>query len=154
MLHFGISINHIAFCTVYVVAQLGDSGILTRDLFTKVLRLILSRLDNSNHFVKLVVRIGDLFLLELEDLAVVKFSCLLKLTIFSATEIFLILCSQRSLCVVQGPIFLGQLSADEFLNIVDKIDTAADLFFAYSLVLMRLILIIVHQLVKVTEICL
>ena len=49
---------------------------------------------------------------------------------------------------------MGQLSADEFLNIVDKIDTAADLFFAYSLVLMRLILIIVHQLVKVTEICL
>ena len=100
MLHFCISINHIAFSTVYVVAQLGDSGILTRDLFTKVLRLILSRLDNSNHFVKLIVRIGDLFLLELKDLAVIELSGLFKLTIFSATEIFLILCSQRSLCVV------------------------------------------------------
>ena len=92
-------------------------------------------------------------LLLLEDLAIVQVTGLIELAVFAAIVLSFVLGSgQTGLVVLQTTVLLSELSSDEFFDLVDESDAALDLFFVDTRVLVGLILVVVHQLVKVAQV--
>ena len=120
MLHFRVSVNHVSFCTINIITKLSNAHILAFYFRAKVLGLVLSGLDDSNDFVKLVILIPDHLLLVLKDLTVVKISSLVIFIILSTFILDLVLLrGECSLVVFHGTIVLSQLSRYDFFNLVD-----------------------------------
>ena len=63
MLHLIVCIDHVLFCAIDIITQFFDANILRCNLFVKVLRLVLGRLNHANYFVELIILISDLLLL-------------------------------------------------------------------------------------------
>lgn len=153
MLHLVVSVDHIRLSAVNIVTKLLDTSILTLNLSIKVLRLILGGLDDANDFIELIVLIPDHLLLVLKDLSIVKITGLLILTVFTTLILSLFLLgSQGGLIAFQSSILLGQLPLDNFVDLLDEADTPRDLFLADARVLVRLVLIVIHELIKVAQI--
>lgn len=47
-----------------------------------------------------------------------------------------------------------QLTRYEFFDLIDFLDSLSKLFLVYTLIFMGLILVVVHQLIKVAQVCL
>ena len=155
MLHFVVCIDHVCFCSIDIITKFLNTHILSLNFSVKVLSLVLSRLDYANDLVKLVVLIADHLLLVLEDLTIVKITSLIILSIFTSLILYLLLLSgESSLIVLHGAIVLRQLPIDDLFDIVDEVNALFDFFFVHTWVLVWLILIIVHELIKVAQVSL
>ena len=125
------------------------------DFSVEVLSLVLRCLDHSNYFVKLIVLVANHLLLMIKYLPVVQIASLVILTVLAALiPNFLLLSSKCSLVTLNGSIVLGQLTLDDIVDIIDETYAASNLLFTDARVLVRLVLVIVHELVKVAQVCL
>ena len=153
MLHFVVRVYHIRLSSVNIVAQLLNARILALNLRVEVLRLVLGGLDYANHLVKLVILVPNHLLLVLKNLAIVKIACLVIFTIFAPFVLDLLLLGcQGRLVALDGSVLLGQLALDDIVDLLDEPNATRDLLLADAGVLVRLVLIIVHQLVKVAQV--
>ena len=88
-------------------------------------------------------------------LPVVKITSLVIFTIFAALiPDFLLLCSKCSLVTLNSSIVLGQLTLDDIVDIIDETYAASNLLLADTRVLVRLVLVVVHELVEIAQISL
>ena len=125
------------------------------DFSVEVLSLVLRCLDHSNYFVKLIVLVANHLLLVIKYLPVVQIASLVILTVLAALiPNFLLLSSKCSLVTLNGSIVLGQLTLDDIVDIIDETYAASNLLFTDARVLVRLVLVVVHELVKVAQVCL
>ena len=125
------------------------------DFRVEVLSLVLRCLDHSNYFVKLIVLVANHLLLVIQYLPVVHITSLVILTVLAALiPNFLLLSSKCSLVTLNSSIVLGQLTLDDIVDIIDETYAASNLLFTDARVLVRLILVVVHELVKVAQISL
>ena len=125
------------------------------DFSVEVLSLVLRCLDHSNYFVKLIVLVANHLLLVIEYLPVVQIASLVILTVLAALiPNFLLLSCKCSLVTLNGSIVLGQLTLDDIVDIIDETYAASNLLFTDARVLVRLVLVVVHELVKVAQVCL
>lgn len=116
--------------------------------------LVRCRLDDSNNSVKLVILVLNHLLLVSKELFVLKVTRLVELPIVSSLVPVLV-CGgrgQSSLVVLNAAILLGDLTTNEFFDLVDEVDTSCDFFLVDARVLVRLVLIVVHQLVEVAHV--
>ena len=89
----------------------------------------------------------------LQNLAIVKIACLVILTIFAPFVLDLLLLGcQGRLVALDGSILLGQLALYDIVDFLNEANTTRDLLLADTRVLVRLVLVIVHQLVKVAQV--
>jgi hypothetical protein len=94
-------------------------------------------------------------LLVLKNLSVIEVSGLIVLAILtSLVSSLLLLRGKGSLIVLHRAIVLSQLARDNFFDLIDEADSTIDLLLVDAWVLVRLILVIVHQLVEVAQISL
>ena len=156
VLHLVVHVDHVGLCSVNIVSKFLDLLVLGSDLAFKVLGLVLDRLHNADNFVKLVVLVFDHLFLVKENLLVFHVASLVKLSIFSTLIPVLIgsLGSKSRLVVLDTPVLLGELALHEVFDIIDEVDAAIDFLFVDARVLVRLVLVIVHQLVEVVHVCL
>lgn len=99
--HFVVSILHVFLSAVNVVAKLFYSHILRLDLGVEILSFVLSRLDDANNFVELIVLVLYHVFLELKHLPVVKVSGLIKFIVLpSFVPLLLLLRGDRSLIIL------------------------------------------------------
>ena len=85
---------------------------------------------------------------------VIQITSLVILSILTTLVILILSRSKGSLVALDRAIFLGQLTLDQILDVVDQVDAAPDLFLADARVLVGLILVVVHQLVEIGQVCL
>ena len=91
----------------------------------------------------------------LQNLTVVEITRLVVLAVFPALILnFILLCGECSLAALHGSVVLSQLALNDIVDLVDEIYAAIYLLLADTGVLVRLILVIVHHLVKVAQVSL
>ena len=84
---------------------------------------------------------------------IIKITSLIILSIFTSLILYLLLLSsESSLVVLHSAIVLRQLPIDDLFDIVDEVNALFDFFFVHTWVLVWLILIIVHELIKVAQV--
>lgn len=153
MLHLVVSVDHVLLGSVDVVPQLLDLLVLRLNLLAEVLSLVLRRLHNSNNFVQLAVLVLYQVFLKGQYLSVFQVAGLVKLIVFSSlVPILVLLGGQSSLIVLNASVLLSELAHHKIFDFVDEGDSTSDLFFVHSRVLVRLILVVVHQLVEVAHV--
>ena len=130
-------------------------SILRLDLSVEVLGFILSRLHDSNNFIKLAILVFKHCFLVLEHLAIVEVTSLIVLAVLSFVVLGCVSCGgQASLIVFKTPVLLSELASDEVLDVVDEGDATSNLFLVDTGILVWLVLIVVHQLVEVAQVSL
>ena len=88
-------------------------------------------------------------------LPVVKITSLVIFTIFAALiPNFLLLSSKCSLVTLNGSIVLGQLTLNDIVDFIDETYAASNLLLTDARVLVRLVLVVVHELVEIAQISL
>ena len=117
--------------------------------------LVFRCLDHSNYFVKLIILVANHLLLVIKHLPVVKIASLVILAVLAfLIPYFLLLGGKCRLVTLNGSVVLGQLALNDIVDVVDETYAASNLLLADAWVLVRLILVVVHELVEIAQISL